>query len=271
MAPSNSTTKALLKQFIPSAFYPVLRRAYKQVYYFGLTYTCPFCKSHLKTFLPFGEDLPVLYERNVVGGGHRDHALCPICKSTDRDRLLYLYLLKKTEIFKKPLRVLHVAPESSLECILRRESHLDYLTTDLFKTNVMVKTDITNMNFPDHCFDAIICNHVLEHIVDDRKAMSELYRILKPGGWAILQVPISMSSPSTYEDVSITTEEARKTAFGQSDHVRIYGQDYQDRLTKAGFSVNIFCWIDAPAHFGGQRNAYSLNTAERIYHVSKPR
>jgi ubiquinone/menaquinone biosynthesis C-methylase UbiE len=101
----------------------------------------------------------------------------------------------------------------------------------------VLKVDITNIPFEDSVFDVILCNHVLEHIPDDLNAMAELYRVLKSGGWGIFQVPLDNRNNSTYEDFSITTPEARQKAFGQKDHVRIYGKDYPDRLRKVGFDV----------------------------------
>lgn len=239
------------------------------MYWFGSRYECPLCNSHLKTFLPFGFDFPVLSEKKVVGGGYRPYARCPVCGSLDRERLLYLYLLHKTDIFEKSQKVLHIAPEPDLADILRNQAVVDYLTADLYSKDVMIKMDITNIQFPDNFFDAIICNHVLEHIIDDRKAMSELYRTLKAGGWAILQVPLSLSLEKTYEDFSITTTAGREEAFGQMDHVRIYARDYKDRLEQAGFKVNVFKWVTEAEGFGGRKNRFSLVEEECVFHASK--
>jgi SAM-dependent methyltransferase len=219
----------------------------------------------LRGLLPFGLKSPVLKQHNVVGGPYRLNTLCPVCGSYDRERLLYLYLLKKTKVFCSPLKLLHIAPEKIVENILRDYKNLDYLTADLYEEDVMVKMDITDIQFPDDTFDAIICNHVLEHIVDDLKAMSELHRILKPGGWAILQVPISLSLKETYEDFSITTPECRERAFGLADHVRIYAKDYRQRLEQVGFSVDIFRWTEEPDLFGGRHNRFRLHTDEELY------
>ena len=261
---------AFLKILFPVNFRPSLRATYKRIYYFGFRYKCPFCNSRLRTFLPFGLNFPVLNEKKVIGGGYRQNGFCPICYSFDRDRLLYLYLLHKTDIFEKPKRLLHVAPEERVENILRTRATLDYITADTASKNVMVKMDITDILFPDDSFDAIICNHVLEHIIDDGKAMSELYRTLKPGGWAIMQVPLSLTLKNTYEDFSITTIRSREEAFGQGDHVRIYTEeDYQNRLTQAGFKVNVFKWVTEAETFGGRRNVFGLNEEERVYFVSK--
>jgi SAM-dependent methyltransferase len=210
----------------------------------------------------------VLKEHDVVGSGYR-HTLCPVCHSFDRERLLYLYLLYETDLFAGRYRVLHIAPEQRVKTVLSRKINLEYLTADLLESDVMIKVDITNIHFRDDSFDAIICNHVLEHIIDDRRAMAELYRVLKPSGWAILQVPISLSLGTTYEDTSITTEKGREKAFGQSDHVRIYAKDYETRLSQTGFKVDIFDWTAERASFGGPRNLFGLDERERVYIARK--
>jgi len=261
--------KALFKVFVPVKLQPKLRSIFERVYWFGFRYTCPFCNSRLRAFRPSGFEYSVLIERKVVGGGYRSTACCPVCCSLDRERLLYLYLLHKTDIFAKSQQVLHIAPEARLADILRNQSVVDYLTADLYSKDVMIEMDITNIQFPDNSFDAIICSHVLEHIIDDRKAMSELYRTLKAGGWAILQVPLSLSLAETYEDFSITTTAGRKEAFGQTDHVRIYAQDYKDRLEKAGFKINVFKWISEAENFGGRKNSFGLNEEESVFLARK--
>jgi len=265
------TIKSFLRLLIPVKLRPRLRATYKKILYYGLRYKCSFCNSRLKTLLPFGLKFPVLKEKKVVGGGYRKHALCPICGSSDRERLLYLYLLHKTDIFKKTERLLHVAPESRMADIFRTQVNIDYLTADISPKDVMVEMDITNIRYPDDSFDVIICNHVLEHVIDDGKAMSELFRTLKPGGWAILQVPISLTLKNTYEDFSITNIKGREKTFGQGDHVRIYAKDYQDRLAQAGFKVHVFKWVTEVENFGGLRNVFGLNEEECVYFVSKKR
>lgn len=117
--------------------------------------------------------------------------------------------------------------------------NLDYISADLDSPLAMVKMDITNILFENNSFDVILCSHVLEHIIDDNKAMRELFRVLKPGGWAILQTPIDLKLDKTFEDHSIVSPEERERFFGQSDHVRIYGRDYVNRLLKAGFEVTV--------------------------------
>jgi ubiquinone/menaquinone biosynthesis C-methylase UbiE len=130
--------------------------------------------------------------------------------------------------------------------------------------------DLADISVGDESFDVIICNHVLEHIIDDHKAMTELYRVLKPKGWAILQVPISPTLTHTFEDFSLTTDTQREAAFGQHDHVRIYANDYIQRLDKAGFAVTIFKWHSEPEQFGGANNRFALNEHEWLYLATKP-
>jgi len=248
-----------------------LERILKQIYYFGFKYTCPFCNSLCRTFLPFGLKFPVLKQKEVVGGGYRSNALCPVCGSVDRERLLYLYLLHKTNIFKEPSKLLHVAPEPKLADVFLSKTNVDYLMADLNPGENMMKMDVTDIQFPDHSFDVVICNHVLEHVIDAQKAMSELYRVLKPGGWSVLQVPISLSLKNTYEDFSITTVTGREEAFGQADHVRIYAKDYKDRLEEVGFKVGIFQWTAETASFNGSKNKFGLNEKEDVYIARKLR
>jgi SAM-dependent methyltransferase len=135
------------------------------------------------------------------------------------------------------LKVLHFAPEQAFYKLFRNQKNLDYTTTDLFSPLADVKADICNLPFEDNQYDVILCNHVLEHIPDDTKAMQELYRVLKPGGMAILQIPQDLSRATTFADDTITDQKERAKIFGQYDHVRIYGRDYFDKLRSIGFTV----------------------------------
>lgn len=247
-----------------------LRRKLRAYYYWGWLYRCPLCRSPLRTFLPFGFKFPVLKAHAVVGGGYRPRALCPICYALDRERLLYLFLRRKTDIFTKRTRLLHVAPEAQVSEILKKQPNVDYVTADLYSERAMVKMNVTTIPFPSHYFNAIICNHVLEHVVNDRTAMAELYRTLAPGGWAILQVPMSWRLDRTYEDSSIMTPAGRAAAFGQHDHVRIYARDYVERLEQTGFKVDVFNWTSEAKHFGEIRNRFGLNENEAVYFATKP-
>ena len=184
---------------------------------------CPICQSNVRRFLPCG-DPP------------RPHAICPVCGSLERHRLDWLFFTRQTDLFDgSPKTMLHVAPEEFLSVLFRRIRGLEYVSADLSSPDVMVRMDITQICCADSSFSVIYCSHVLEHIRDDRKAIAELYRVLKSDGWALLQVP--MMAEMTYEDPSIVDPEERTKHFGQWDHVRRCGPDYAERLRAAGFAV----------------------------------
>jgi SAM-dependent methyltransferase len=191
----------------------------------GDKYTDPIDGKSFRKFLPYG------YENQ------RDNVLSPSTLSLERHRLLWLYLKNETDFFSAPKKVLHFAPEQAFYKRFRKQKNLDYTTTDLNSPLADVKADICNLPFKDNEFDVILCNHVLEHIPGDTKAMQELYRILKKGGMAILQIPQDLSRETTFEDNSIIDRKERAKIFGQYDHVRIYGRDYFDKLRSVGFTV----------------------------------
>lgn len=236
--------------------------------FLGNEFECPFCGERFKELLPHGEDQAVLQEKNIVGGGRRLNALCPCCYSTDRERLLYLFLKHETNVFRDKIKLLHVAPEESLLLVFMKQANVDYLTVDLDDPLAMEVADLTNLQYNNNSFDFIICNHVLEHIPDDRKAMSELYRVLNVGGTAILQVPISLTLDKTYEDPAITTPQEREKAFGQYDHVRIYAKDYKTRLEAAGFCVNEYSLAEKFGEDVCRR--YAINHNEHLFICTKP-
>lgn len=192
----------------------------------GKKYTDPIDGKSYRKFLPYG------YE-NI-----RENALAPGTLSLERHRLFWLYLKNETSFFtSESLRVLHFAPEQAFLKRFRKLEHLQYTTTDLHSPIADVKADICNLPFEDNAYDFIICNHVLEHIPNDTKAMEELYRVLAPGGTAIIQVPYDKNRDVTFEDNSITDRDERARIFGQYDHVRIYGMDYFNKLSDVGFTT----------------------------------
>lgn len=197
------------------------------LYLKGNRFTDPIDGKSFRKLLPYG------YKKQ------RPNALSPSTLSLERHRLIWLYLREETDFFTKDNQqnVLHIAPEQCFYKRFRKQKNLDYLTSDLDSPLADVQADICNLPFEDNEFDVIFCNHVLEHIPDDEKAMAELYRVMKPGGWGIFQVPQDINRKETFEDDSITNKEERTRIFGQYDHVRVYGLDYFDRLREAGFTV----------------------------------
>lgn len=192
----------------------------------GSTFTDPIDGKSFRKFLSYGYEV------------QRHNVLSPSTLSLERHRLLWLYLKSETDFFKTHKKVLHFAPEQAFYSRFRQMKNLNYTTTDLNSPLADVKADICNLPFEDNTYDIIFCNHVLEHIPDDIKAMQELYRVLKKGGMGIFQIPQELSRATTFEDDSITDKKERAKIFGQYDHVRIYGKDYFDKLRSVGFKVD---------------------------------
>ena len=197
------------------------------LFFKGNKFTDPIDGKSYRKFLPYGY------------GKQRGNALSPGTLSLERHRQMWLYLQNETDFFTQNYKVLHIAPEQEFLRKFKKMKNLDYTSADLFSPIVDVKADILDLPFEDESFDVIFCNHVLEHIIDDKKAMSELYKKKKKGGWGILQVPMKNSLEKTYEDCTITDPKERQKHFGQYDHVRWYGMDYFERLKSVGFSVDI--------------------------------
>ncbi len=196
-----------------------------KIYLYGNKYTDPIDGSSFRKFLPYGY--------NKV----RKNALSPSTFSLERHRLLWLYLQNETDFFEKKMKVLHFAPEAAFLKKFKKLKNISYDTIDLDSPLADIKADICDLPIKNDSYDFILCNHVLEHIVDDEKAMKELYRVLKKGGTGIFQVPLNMSNKQTYEDFTITDPKERNKAFGQYDHVRVYGMDFFERLKNVGFKV----------------------------------
>ena len=192
----------------------------------GSTYTDPIDGKSYRRFLPYG------YAKV------RENVLAPGTLSLERHRLFWLYLKNETTFFSAPLRVLHFAPEQAFVQKFKKQKNLTYTTTDLNSPIADVKADICDLPFKDNSFDFIICNHVLEHIPDDTKAMQELYRVLAPSGTAVVQVPYDAKREITFEDNTITDQSERTRIFGQYDHLRVYGMDYFKKLSSIGFDVS---------------------------------
>lgn len=198
------------------------------LYLKGNTYTDPIDGKSFRKFLPYGY------------GNQRKNALSPSTLSLERHRLMWLFLKDETNFFTstKKLKVLHIAPEQCFLDLFKKQKNLEYITSDLESPIADVKADICDLPFKENEFDVVFCNHVLEHIPDDTKAMQELYRVMKKGGFGVFQIPQDLSRDITFEDNSITDKDERAKIFGQYDHVRVYGKDYFNKLRSVGFKVD---------------------------------
>lgn len=228
--------KRLIRFILNAIPRPVLQRmAGWAVPLLGLLYVgrgreCPVCGTKRRKFLPYGY---------VIS---RDNALCPNCLSLERHRLLWLWLQRESDLFEQRPRLLHVAPEVCLMRHLRRTyagggNEADYVTADLESPLADLHFDIQQIPLEDESFDVVFCNHIMEHVEDDLRAMRELYRVMRRGGWGVILSPVEQDRATTFEDDSITDEAERTRIFGQYDHRRVYGRDYADRLREAGFEV----------------------------------
>ncbi len=224
-------------------------------FYKGSKYQCPVCGLKFKKLLPYGNK----------GASNR---LCPSCLSLERHRLLWLWLQQRTDFFSAQLKVLHIAPEQPFINRFKTLPSLDYTTADLNSPLADIKMDIQHMPVKDNTYDVILCNHVLEHVEDDLLAMAEIYRVLRPGGWAIMQVPVDWSRDVTYEDASIITPGEREKHFGQYDHVRYYGTDFPDRLRNVGFEVDDEDFLQKFSE--EETEYYRLPAREMIWKATKP-
>lgn len=203
----------------------ILARPFLVCLYKGNNFIDPIDGKSYRKLLPYG------YEKQ------RQNALSPGTLSLERHRLMWLYLKNETKFFTQKLKVLHIAPEQSFYKRFRKMKNLNYTTCDLNSPIADVKADIQELPFEDNSFDVIFCNHVLEHVENDKKTLKELFRVMKPEAWGIFQVPIRYQLEKSFEDPSITDHKERIEKFGQYDHVRVYGMDYYDTLESIGFRV----------------------------------
>ncbi|MEK6737487.1 MAG: methyltransferase domain-containing protein [Planctomycetota bacterium] len=230
-----------------------LRKTKWMLLYQGDKKFCPVCGKSSRQFVRF---------KNSEG------ARCLYCSALERHRFAWLYLLQKTNLFDGiPKKMLHVAPEHCFEIKLKELLGDCYLTADLSGSRAMVKMDITNIEYPDQSFDVVYCSHVLEHVQNDKKALKEFFRVLKNNGWAILLVPIT--AEKTFEDDSIITPLERLAAFGQEDHVRMYGKDYIDRLREAGFHVKVTKVGDLAQNEEAEKMGIATSAMREIYFCTK--
>jgi len=219
-------------------------------FYAGNRYECPVCGGRFRKMMPYGNK-------------GADNRLCPKCLSLERHRLLWIYLRDFTTFFNGNFKVLHIAPEQSLRKQFRKMKNLSYTTADMVSPIAELHFDVMNIPLPDASYDIVFCNHVLEHVENDITAMKQIHRILKLGGWAVMQVPLNPKFDVTFEDNSITSPKERERVFGQYDHVRWHGNDYPERLKSAGFRVEVF----NPEQTLGSKliELYRLDEVEKLY------
>lgn len=232
-------------------------------------FICPICGDKKTPLLPVGSEFPVLKELHVIGAGNREQK-CHNCFSTDRDRLVYVYLRDFYQLFEKTerLRLLHVAPESCLANVFLNLSYIEYHPIDSFEHGYDYASFIRNMNllkleYADNYFDLIICNHVLQDINEDVQAMKEIFRTLRKGGQAILQIPISELIPDIMESDENLSESECEKRYGQRFHKRIYtSAGFMERLYSVGVNVS-------KLKIGYLYPHYSLNNEEYIFLANK--
>lgn len=224
--------------------------------YKGNKVECPVCEKSFSKFLSYGSNV-----------AHRENVLCPYDLTLERHRLMWLYLKNESNFFTDKLSVLHIAPEQCFHSGFKKQKNLDYLTGDLVSPIADMHFDLHEIPLEDNRFDVVFCNHVLEHVDDAKQCMRELHRVMKPGGWGIMQVPQDMNREKTYEDPSITSPEEREKHFWQKDHVRLFALDYPDWLREAGFTVTAY---DPTEHFSLEKiERMRISPTELLYVVSK--
>lgn len=200
------------------------------ILYKGNAVECPVCGKSYSKFLSYGSSI-----------AHRENVLCPGDLTLERHRLMWLYLKDHSDFFTaSKLSVLHIAPEQCFHQRFKQQHNLNYLTGDLVSPIADMHFDLHQIPLEENQFDVVFCNHVLEHVEDANQCMRELYRVMKPGGWGIMQVPQDFDREITFEDPTIVTEEDRERLFWQRDHVRLFGKDYPNWLQNAGFKVEVF-------------------------------
>lgn len=222
----------------------------------GSKYVCPCCGWKLRAFTAGGVSLK-----------QRELSYCPRCNSKARHRRIWLFLEERTNLFSAQLRLLEVGPKFSFARRFLKMTNLNYVAGNLQKhPNTNLRLDVTSLPLFSDSFDALICVHVLEEVINDQLAMDEMYRVLKPGGWAVISVPTNMDA-RTYEDWSIVQPDERQRAFGEPAHVRVYGYDLKDRLRSSGFEVKVDLSSDMPIE---KRSKYGLRNDENIFYCRKP-
>lgn len=217
------------RALVPTRMRPRLFGAVRAALHRGSDVYCPCCDGQFDSFI---------VHRGVLPGR------CPRCRALERHRLLVNFLCERTDLFSARLSVLHIAPEYGLQRRLCKLDNLTYRSADLDSPLAMDRVDLLDMPYADGSFDIVFCNHVLEHVADDRLALGEIRRVLAPEGRAIIMSPIDTELSETFEDHTVTSPAERHRVFGQSDHLRRYGRDFAERVRAAGFAVEVVSYVD---------------------------
>lgn len=218
-----------------------LRRKIFGLFHPGNDVYCLYCHKTFGKFMQEGVKSPAFLKYKVAGGGYKPNVQCPNCFSVDRSRLLYLFFQLRTEVYKRKTSILHISPNKEIANVLKGDTitqTVGSIEPEMYSEYNPIYLDVQKMSFPDGSFDVVICCHVIEHVDNDEQAMQEIFRVLKPGGFAVLQVPLAINLEKTIEDKTLKTDKERKLKFGQVDHVRLYGLDYFEKLKAAGFRVD---------------------------------
>ncbi len=225
--------------------------------YKGDNVACPVCEKSFSKFLSYGSEV-----------AHRENVLCPYDLTLERHRLMWIFLKEHSDFLTaEKLEVLHIAPEQCFHSRFKAQKNITYLTADIESPIADMHFDLHDIPLEDNRFDVVFCNHVMEHVQDAKQCMSELYRVMKPGGWAIMQVPQDFTREETYEDWTITSPEEREKHFWQKDHVRLFGKDYPKWLESVGFRVEEF---DKEKEIGADKiERYRLQKGEVLYIIHK--
>ncbi|MBN4072123.1 class I SAM-dependent methyltransferase [Flavobacteriales bacterium AH-315-E23] len=251
--------KYLIKRIIPKNLRPAFLNTYYHLrapFFAGNLVHCPCCQGDFKKFASFNSY-----------GTIRQNAQCPKCGSLERHRLLWLYLKNSTNILEEDKRLLHIAPEAILQAHFKQSSKLDYISADIDSPLADIKMNIQDIPYENNYVDAILCYHVLDHVDDDKEAMREMFRVLKPGGWAIIQSSIDINREITFDDPNARSPEQRLKVFGQADRARRYGLDFPQRLENSGFRVEKVQY--AKEQVEGDIARYGLSENDTFYLCTK--
>lgn len=257
--------KKMIGRMIP---YPVIENG-RKILNIG-PHQCPVCGSHVRKYLDTGYGFEVLERLQVVGGLRRYADQCPICHSSSRERLVWFWLSQggKGFRFANNISIAHFAPEKGLTKAISGAAPKNYVAYDFEPSRYrhlksVSQADLSGLPMEDNSVDLLICNHVIEHVPDVALALSQIHRVLKPGGTAILQVPIAMKLESSIELGLASSQEERVHLLGQDDHLRLFNQgDYAEALKAAGFEVELF---DAFKQDGEGATDWMLDPFENLH------